>query len=112
MENVRDGTYRIKTSGWPRFLYDLAANSYDLKNKDQGLLRGPLLVRVSISVHGVVVILIRLLYQVFHHIFTGPSSAFGSHRRGTKPSKAEIHKMTMVTGRTVAYVAVQVMYHP
>lgn len=52
MENVKDGTCRIKTSGWPKFLYDLVANPYDPKNKDQGLFRGPLLVRVSVSACG------------------------------------------------------------
>lgn len=56
--------------------------------------------------------LIHVLYQVFRHIFTGPSSALGSKRRGTKPSKAEIHQMTVVMGRTIAYAAVQVRYQP
>lgn len=48
MEKVNDGTYRVKTSGWPRFLYDLEASPYDPKNKDHGLFRGPVLVRVSL----------------------------------------------------------------
>jgi hypothetical protein len=102
MDKVKDGTCRIKTSGWPRFLYDVAGNYYDPKNKDRGLFRGPVLVRVSVSACGCHRTLIQVLYQVFCHIFTGPSSAFGSKRRGTKSSKAEIHQMTVVTGRTIA----------
>ncbi|KAF8486977.1 hypothetical protein DFH94DRAFT_687459 [Russula ochroleuca] len=88
MEKVKDGTYCVKTSGWPTFLYDLVANQYDRKNKDHSLFCGPLI-------------------QVFRHIFTGPLLAFGSQRKGTKPSKAEIHQMMAVTGQTIAYAAVQ-----
>lgn len=51
MEKVNNGSHRIKTSGWPRFLYDMAI-PYDRKNMDQGLFRGPILVRVGISTCG------------------------------------------------------------
>jgi len=43
MEKVKDGTYCVKTSGWPTFLYDLVANQYDRKNKDHSLFCGPLI---------------------------------------------------------------------
>jgi hypothetical protein len=48
MEKVNDGTQRIKTSRWPRFLYDPAI-PYDPEHKDRGLFRGPILVRVCAS---------------------------------------------------------------
>lgn len=48
MEKVNDGSHRVKTSGWPKFLYDLEATPYDPNNKDRGLLRGALLVRVCV----------------------------------------------------------------
>ena len=46
--------------------------------------------------------------QVFQHIFTGPSSALGTQTQATKDPKAIIHGLTAVTGRTIAYAAVQV----
>jgi hypothetical protein len=53
--------------------------------------------------------------QVFRHIFTGPSSALGTPSQGTKNPKATIYGLTAVTGRTIAYAAVQVrptLVHP
>jgi len=46
--------------------------------------------------------------QVFRHIFTGPSLALGTQTRATKSPKAVLHGLTAVTGRTIAYAAVQV----
>ncbi len=50
--------------------------------------------------------------QVFRHIFTGPSSALGKPTRATKDPKAILHGLTAVTGRTIAYAAVQVRPGP
>ncbi|KAG6818546.1 hypothetical protein H0H92_002622, partial [Tricholoma furcatifolium] len=39
-----------------------------------------------------------------------PTSALSGNRSATKPSKAFIHSMTTVTGRTLAYAAVQARF--
>jgi len=53
--------------------------------------------------------------QVFQHIFTRPSSAFGTPSQGTKDPKATIYSLAAVTGRTIVYAVVQVcpmLVHP
>ncbi|KAG6883613.1 hypothetical protein C0992_008332 [Termitomyces sp. T32_za158] len=92
MDKVNEGKngYIITASDWPSFLYDL-----DLFNGDdqmKGLMRGP------------------LLLKVYHHIFMGPSSALSGHRSATKPCIAHLHGLMEVTGRTIAYVAVQAQF--
>ncbi|KAG6877069.1 hypothetical protein C0992_010963 [Termitomyces sp. T32_za158] len=92
MDKVNEGKngYIITASDWPSFLYDL-----DLFNGDdqtKGLMRGP------------------LLLKVYRHIFTGPSSALSGHRSATKPCIAHLHGLKEVTGRTIAYAAVQARF--
>jgi len=89
MTQVQDGNIKIKASHYATFLYDEAGGGYDQYEIDKGLCRGHLLLRL------------------YRHIFTGPSSALNKVRKATKRSKAEIHSMTEVTGRTIAYVCVQ-----
>ena len=95
MEKVNDGAIKIRASKWPTFLYDHEV-PYDPDNKDNGLCRGFVLVRVS--PRSLRLFTFSRLLQTYRHIFTGPSSALGSHRRGMKPSKAKIHSLSSVTG--------------
>jgi len=46
VEQLKDGTVKIFTGDWPTFLYDEDIE-YDPEEKDKGLLRGYLLLRVS-----------------------------------------------------------------
>ena len=88
MDRVEDGTVQITDEDFPSFLYD-TETAYDEENKDIGLFRGFLLVRV------------------YRHIFTGPSSAMNPTAKVNK-SKARKFRLTEVTGRTIAYACVQV----
>ena len=54
MDDVNDGLIRVRASKWPAFMYDFS-KGYDPNNKDFGLCRGELLVRVcycSCFIHG------------------------------------------------------------
>ena len=48
-----------------------------------------------------------MAFQVFQHIFTGPSTAMNPST-GPHKTKAKKFKLTEVTGRTIAYASVQV----
>jgi len=102
---MQEGRVKIGTGEWPAYLYD-ENQVYDPEEKDKGLLRGYLLVRVRSYFS---LFLISDLLQVYRHIFTGPATAFiGSGRKGTKASKSKLHGLSSVTPRTIAYAAVQV----
>jgi len=88
MDRVEDGTVQITDEDFSSFLYEIET-AYDEENKDIGLFRGFLLVRV------------------YRHIFTGPSSAMNPTAKVNK-SKARKFRLTEVTGRTIAYACVQV----
>jgi hypothetical protein len=107
MAKVNDGTIRIRAAEWPAFLYDQKIK-YNPEYEDTGLFRGYVLVRVCCSLLFNICVL--TLRKAFRHIFTGPSSAIRGHRDATKPSKAQMHGLTAVTGRTIAYAAVQVRH--
>ena len=47
---------------------------------------------------------------VYHHIFTGPSSAITGLHHAAKLSKAQIHGLAEVTGQTIAYATAQVSF--
>ncbi len=49
-----------------------------------------------------------LAFQIYRHIFTGPSSALNLNSRGPHKTKAKKFKLTKVTGCTIAYASVQV----
>jgi hypothetical protein len=51
------------------------------------------------------------IIKAYRHIFTSPTSAIDGRRDATKQSKAQIHNLTAVTGRTIAYAAVQVHFY-
>ena len=103
---VNDGTIEIWASDWPWFMYN-NNEPLDPEEKDKGLCRGYILVWVNIFWLAKT-FLPSSRWQVFRHIFTGPSSAITGTRSGTKPSKSQIRGLTQVTGRTIAYAAVQV----
>ncbi|KAG6896814.1 hypothetical protein C0992_005914 [Termitomyces sp. T32_za158] len=92
INNVSEGRlgYIFKTGDWPSFLFDL--DELDKNNPMQGFLRGHVLVRV------------------YRHIYTGPSSSLHGNRCATKPAKSHIHKHKNVTGRGIAYAAVQARF--
>ncbi|KIJ89513.1 hypothetical protein K443DRAFT_117882, partial [Laccaria amethystina LaAM-08-1] len=90
MTRVQDGKIKIRTKHWPSFLYN--EGEYDREERDKGLFKGYLLLRV------------------YRHIFTSPSSAIGKVRKGTKPSKAQIYGMKRASGRTIAYACVQTRF--
>ncbi|KAJ3506635.1 hypothetical protein NMY22_g17185 [Coprinellus aureogranulatus] len=75
---------------WPRFLY----RHYEYSSEDpwDGLFRSSLLV------------------MAYKHIFTSPSSVYGSPSKATRSSNARIHGMTEVTGPSIAYIATQVRF--
>lgn len=107
MQNVQNGEIKIKAKEFPSFLYP-EGTEYIIGNEFDGLLRGPLLVRVTglVSLWLLVNLLILFLYQAFRCIFSGPRSAFNKENRGNKPSQAEKHGMTTVEPRAIAYAAV------
>jgi len=47
-------------------------------------------------------------FQVYCHLFTGPTSALGQTEHGQNKNKARIFELKAVTGRTIAYACVQV----
>jgi len=102
---MQEGRIKIGTGDWPAYLYDENLE-YNPEEKDNGLFRGYLLVRVRSYLF---LPLIANFLQVYRHIFTGPATAFiGSSRKGTKASKSKLHGLSSVTPRTIAYAAVQV----
>jgi len=88
MDHVEDETVQITDEDFPSFLYEIET-AYDEKNKDIALFCGFLLI------------------QVYHHIFTGPSSAMNPTAKINK-SKARKFGLAEVTGRTIAYACVQI----
>ncbi|KAH9956330.1 hypothetical protein BGW80DRAFT_1181218, partial [Lactifluus volemus] len=71
----------------PSFMY-ATGTEYDPEDSTKGLFRGFLLIRV------------------FRHIFTGPSSAINATNTANK-TKAKVFMLRKVTGRMIAYTAVQ-----
>ena len=104
-ERVDNGEIKVHAAQWPTFMYSFT-DGYDPDDMQNGLCRGLLLVRVRSLF--LIMLIISVTPQVFCHIFTGPSLALGKSTRATKSPKAAIHGLTAVTGRTIAYAAVQV----
>ncbi|KAF8891584.1 hypothetical protein CPB84DRAFT_1683224 [Gymnopilus junonius] len=84
---IFDGKLVITDNDFPSFMYE-SGTQYDPDDETSGLFRGFLLVRV------------------FRHIFTGPSSALEASRDANK-TKAKVFHIKKVTGRMIAYAAVQ-----
>jgi hypothetical protein len=103
---VKDGTIQICAAEWPAFLYD--QKQYNPKYEETGILKGEVLVQVCFSLLFNICML--TFQKAFRHIFTGPSSAICGRSESTKPSKAQLHGLTAVTARTIAYAAVQVLH--
>jgi hypothetical protein len=106
MASVLCGDIALYSSQFPSFLYP-HGTVFNEEDAASGLFRGEYFLKVSTSIK-----LLSTFYhdspQVFRTIYTGSSSAIDRFRRASKPSKAELHGMTRVTGRAVAYTAVQV----
>lgn len=109
MTQVQDGKIKIQTKHWPSFLYDEGED--DREECDKGLFKGFLLLQVRFTSSYLVVSTIISLLQVYHHIFTSPSSAIGKVRKGKKPSKAQIYSMKWASSHTITYACVQVRFH-
>lgn len=94
----------------PLFLYE--DGNYDLAELDKGLCRGRLLVRASDLYSMLMYNLLIVILQTWRHIFTSPSSAVrdapGAGR--TKSGQAKLNGLEAVTGRTIAYAALQVCF--
>ncbi|KAF8802004.1 hypothetical protein BYT27DRAFT_7261445 [Phlegmacium glaucopus] len=91
MAGVLCGDIAIYSSRYPSYLYPEGA-VFDRQDAGNGLFRG------------------EYFLKVFRTIYTGSSSAIDRFRRASKPSKAELHGMERVTGRAVAYAAVQAYF--
>jgi hypothetical protein len=103
---VEHGIRILIHDDWPSFLYP--ETGYNPRVMDHGLLRGPFLVSVSISV----ICMCRLIrfLQCYRHIFTGVRTALKA-TAGKAPGKkclADIYNVSQVTPETIAYVAVLV----
>ena len=105
MERVEEGKIEITADDLPSFLYE-SETVYDPDNETTGLFRGFLLVRVCI--YFLDLLPINSCFQVYCHLFTGPTSALGQREHGQNKNKAGIFELKAVTGRTIAYVCVQV----
>jgi len=88
---VKNGMIRLRASQWPSFLYPHNA-VFNSSDRAKGLFRGHVFLRV------------------LRHIYTGPSSSINKFRAASKLSKGEIHGMKEVTGRHVAYAALQTYF--
>ena len=118
VEKIRDQEIPASSREWPSFLYD-AKQPWDPDDINKGLLRGHFLLRVCSRLH--------LWFQYYHtptlysqvylHIFIAPSAAARNRystvsaqteKQGVKHGNAQIHGIKRVTGRTIAYAAVQV----
>jgi hypothetical protein len=104
-ERVDNGEIKVHAAQWPTFMYSFT-DGYDPDDMQNGLCRGLLLVHVRSLF--LIMLIISVTPQVFCHIFTRPSSALRKSTRAMKSPKAAIHGLTAVTGRTIAYAAVQV----
>jgi hypothetical protein len=109
--DIEHGVQSISESEWPAFLYPQGTNP-DLENDEEGLFRGYLLPRVVWFQVILMYVQILIVKQVFRQIFTSPSSALkpDTAKKG-RPSKARLHHLTTVTGRTIAYTCVIVSVH-
>lgn len=101
---INDGQISIKAWAWPSFMYDV--DLFEEGRTEKGLCWGYFLVPYQLLVSKCIL----KIQQVFRHIFTGPSSAISKTSRASKPSKAQLHCLIEVTGRTIAYAAVQVRF--
>jgi len=108
MDRVEDGSVLLTANEFPSFLYE-TGTIYDEKNEEVGLFRGFLLVRVGLFF--IDYESRDVAFQVFRHIFTGPSTAMNSST-GPHKTKAKKFKLTEVTGRTIAYASVQASGFP
>ncbi|KAI0063165.1 hypothetical protein BV25DRAFT_1915489 [Artomyces pyxidatus] len=86
---LKTGRIAVNAKRWPTFLYE--NYKCDPKEPEKGLFRGPLFLRT------------------YRHLFTGPRSPrqpLGKVPQGGRPTNAQLHGLTGVTPRTIAYSAV------
>jgi len=108
MDQIEDGSIQITADDFPAFVYE-SGTVYDEDNEDVGLFRGYLLIRASTCIFiAMITDYAFMMWQVYRHIFTGPSSALNPTSKGPHKTKAKKFKLTEVTPRTIAYASVQV----
>ncbi|KAF9245748.1 hypothetical protein BU15DRAFT_70818 [Melanogaster broomeanus] len=91
MDLVRSGSgKKPSATKFPSLLYDM--DLFDPNDKRSGFLCDHALV------------------QTWHHIFTGPASAFDKTRQATKPPKGRIHGLQEPNIRNFMYAAVQIYF--
>lgn len=103
MHDAENGVIDISECEWPAYLYPSDRCS-DIDDDLEGLFRGYLLPTVCLT-------LLHLLWlislQILRQILTGPRSALDPTvgKKG-RSSKAQLHNLTSITGRTIAYACV------
>lgn len=100
------GEIELTAQDFPVFLYD--KKQFDPEQIEKGLFHGYFLVRVC-SFFCLLIYNISITFQVFYHIFTGPSSTLAGHAasRGTKLPIANEMGMCHVTLYHIVYTALQ-----
>jgi len=86
--HVLAGDININAFDWPVFCYE--ESKYDPENPKQGLLQGHLLLRV------------------YHHVFSGPSSALQSKTKGWSSRGQKNSRLPAPTPETIGYAAILV----
>ena len=106
MEDANDAKIDISESEWPAYLYP-PDTSPDVEDDRKGLFRGNLLPIVSFLIDKIHIY--DLLFKSFRGYFTSPQSALDplTTAKG-RSSKARLHNLMQVTGRTIAYTCIMV----
>jgi hypothetical protein len=105
-------TIKVYAGDYPALLYP--SDGFDPDDPESGLLRNPILVRVSaIGLNFKVQANLTIQYQFFKHIFTAPTSAKDNlsapNKTKTKRPQAELNNMKKVTPGSIVYAAVMVL---
>ena len=105
MHDAENGVIDISECEWPAYLYPLD-RSPDIDDDLEGLFRGYLIPMVCYILSSLLQL---ILLQVLRQILTGPRSALDPvvGKKG-RSSKAQLHNLTSITGRTIAYACVVV----
>jgi hypothetical protein len=109
-------TIKVYAGDYPALLY--SSDGFDPDDPESGLLRNPILVRVSaIGFNFKIEVQANssIQYQFFKHIFTAPTSAKDSlsapNKTKTKHPQAELNNMKKVTPGSIVYAALMVCAH-
>lgn len=105
-DQVQNGSIKIGANEYPSFLYPVDT-VYDPTNDEEGLFRGHIFIRVSIS-HSLSIYACQYSLQTLRAIYTGKGSALDGYCITSKESQGEIHHMREVFAEAVGNAAVQV----